>query len=358
MKQDIRLKQVINKKNDFLIKIIHTQSLLTEAEFNLNAFMQLVVEQMQELTPASGAVIELIDGDEMVYRAATGTVAAYVGLRLKIKNSISGLCVSSNAVLSSDDTESDSRVNLEACRKVSARSLIVTPLIYQGKTVGVLKILSKEAFAFSETDSQTLQLMAGFIASGLAHQISFEENQKMIVQLKTAQEKLYNLAHYDCLTNLINRRTFNDNLADIILKTKQTFSMICLMYLDIDHFKNINDSLGHDTGDALLKAFAARLTHCVRSDDLVARLGGDEFFIILNKMITSEDAIDVVKKIIDDMRKPFKLPNGMLNITTSIGVTFYQGENVSIDELIKRADKALYRAKEAGRATFKVFDAK
>src|SRR5690348_7250750 len=110
-----------------LEQIIHVQSRLTEAEFNLNAFMQLVAEEMQTLTPATGAVVELVDNDEMVYRAATGTVASHVGLRLKIENSISGLCVRNNTILRSDDTEKDPRVNRDACRKVSARSLVVAP---------------------------------------------------------------------------------------------------------------------------------------------------------------------------------------------------------------------------------------
>jgi GAF domain-containing protein len=168
----------------FLNQIINTQSCLAEADFNLQAFMQLTVDQMQKLTPATGVVVELADGDEMVYRAASGTVANYVGLRLKIENSISGLCIRTNKILRSNDTEIDSRVNIEACRKVEARSLIVAPLIHRGNAIGVLKILSRHANSFSDTDEHILQLMAGFIASGVAHQQFFETNQLLLHEQK------------------------------------------------------------------------------------------------------------------------------------------------------------------------------
>ncbi|MBV9575592.1 MAG: GAF domain-containing protein, partial [Gammaproteobacteria bacterium] len=186
-----------------LNRIIMVQSRLVSSNFNLDAFMDLIVHQMQDLTPATGVVIELVDGKEMVYRAATGTVASHIGMRLAIGNSISGLCVNSHKILSSNDTENDERVNKEACRKVGARSLVVTPLFHQGNAIGVLKILSNIPNAFSETDFQTLQLMAGFIGSALAHQMLYEHNQKLLIErthtlteLEKAQKRLQHLAEY------------------------------------------------------------------------------------------------------------------------------------------------------------------
>lgn len=154
--------------------ILQVQTRLMETDFDLASFMDLVVEDMLELTPATGAVIELHEKDEMVYRAATGSIKDYIGLRLPSENSISGLCVKSREVLRSNDTEKDERVNLEACRKVGARSMVVAPLFHDGKTVGVLKIISNQPNAFNEEDVKTLQLMAGFVASGLSQQIMKE----------------------------------------------------------------------------------------------------------------------------------------------------------------------------------------
>lgn len=159
--------------------IIAIQSRLLQANFDLDEFMDFVVNHLAEITPATGVVIELAEEKDMVYRAATGSIKEFIGLRLPIENSISGLCVLSKEILRADDTELDSRVNKEACQKVGARSLVVAPLFYRGQAVGVLKIISNKAYAFSVTDIQTLQLMCGLVASGIAHQIFIRESKKV-----------------------------------------------------------------------------------------------------------------------------------------------------------------------------------
>lgn len=138
---------------DHLNHIITTQEKLSEANFDIDFFMNLVVEQVQKLTKATGVVVELVEGDDMVYRAATGTVANHVGLHLTRKGSLSGLCVEKREVLRSDDTELDSRVNLAAVRKVGARSMVVTPLFYQGKLQIKLLIKCKSVLIFKKKNS-------------------------------------------------------------------------------------------------------------------------------------------------------------------------------------------------------------
>jgi putative methionine-R-sulfoxide reductase with GAF domain len=147
---------------------------LLEAAFDVNAFMDLIVDEMLVLTPATGVVVELVDGDEMVYRSATGTIKDYIGLKLSKANSISGLCVTTQEVLICEDTEKDQRVNLEACRRIQARSMVVAPLISVGTPIGVLKIISNKPMAFNEEDVKTLQLMSGFLANALANQLRQE----------------------------------------------------------------------------------------------------------------------------------------------------------------------------------------
>lgn len=280
VKRSLAKNKRINTKSQPIIKtivptiqhlneIIKTQSRLAMANFNINTFMNLVVDQMQQLTAATGVVIELVAGDEMVYRAATGTVAAHIGLRLPIASSISGLCVKTRKILHCNDTEEDPRVNKEACRKVQARSLVVAPLIHEGNAVGVLKILSKEANGFTEGDVQTLQLMAGFIGSGLAHQIFYEASQKLlqernlyITELHKTQGKLKYLAEHDFLTTLPNRGLFTEALANTLQENHQQKQLHAIFSFDVDHFKSVNDTLGHAAGDALLKAFAQRVKKC------------------------------------------------------------------------------------------------
>ena len=132
-------------------------------------------------------------------------------------------------------------------------------------------------------------------------------------------------------------------------------TLMAVMYLDIDKFKSINDSLGHDAGDALLKAFARRLTECVRATDTVARLGGDEFTVTLEEVNGRDDGGQIAEKIVAAMRPDFTLEHRSLNITTSVGVAFYDGgETLTADLLVKKADEALYAAKGAGRNNYKV----
>lgn len=343
-----------------LDKIIKMQAAVAEANFDLEAFMQTVVREMQNLTPATGVVIELVEGDEMVYRAATGTVANHIGLRLPMSTSISGLCVHSKKVLYSEDTEHDSRVNLEACRRVNARSLVVAPLFHDGKTEGVLKILSDKPNGFNDEDIKTLQLVAGLIASALAHQQFYDTTEKLLIErtnalyeLRVAQKNLEYLAHYDSLTDLANRSLFFDKLK---IALEQPNNKIALMFLDIDHFKKINDTFGHDVGDGLLKTFAARLKQCIRPADLAARVGGDEFILLIQDIKADQDAAAVAQKIVTKMNDPFKILDQNIKITTSIGIALNNQPNISGKELIKHADLALYNAKESGRNNYKFYD--
>ncbi len=173
-----------------LSAIIATQYDIATAELDLNKVMNLIVERTQNLTCASGAAIELVEGDEMVYHATSGTVADYTGLRLKIAASLSGQCVRTGEILRCNDAELDPRVDIVACRRVGARSMIVVPLHHDRKVVGVLKVLSPQAHAFGERDVQTLQLMAGLIAAAMSHASEFSAKQAQINERKLAEEVL------------------------------------------------------------------------------------------------------------------------------------------------------------------------
>lgn len=147
---------------------------LLTGDMDLAEFMELIVNQIKELTSASGVVVEIVDNDEMVYRAANGTVKDHIGLRLKAENSFSGLCVKTLQVLICHNCETDDRVNKEACRKVGAKSMVVVPLmntLNRKFALGVLKIVSSEPNAFNDDDVKTLQLMARFLATALTNQM-------------------------------------------------------------------------------------------------------------------------------------------------------------------------------------------
>lgn len=602
----------LQSHSDNLARIIATQARLAQAELDLEPFLDLMVQQMQALTPASGAVVELVEGEEMVYRAACGSVAPFVGLRLAMGNSLSGLCVRSASVLMSPDTEEDPRVDQEACRRIGVASMVVAPLLLAGKAVGVLKIMAQQANAFSATDVQTLQLMAGLLGSELGHQVDFENNQRLLAERteevakrmaseavlranmertqriiessheafvcvdqhsvisdwnseasrifgwtrgevigrpltsliiperlrsahhqgmarfletgqgpvinqrvelpalrkdgseliveitistsgsgaqrefsafmrdvterkRTEQEVLLNqqllrsvtdaipavvafvdtrevlrycnkpflqtfgkieaqcLGHTllellgaqeygfiqphvqralagqqtsferalkvqdnerylearyvpeldiggevrgfylilwditerwaleqqfrlralrDSLTGLLNRAALMEALEHALAEHGPGSHGLALLYLDVDHFKEINDSLGHAVGDEVLQVFAARLERHVRASDAVARLGGDEFVILLQHLPAVGHACEVAAKILDAMDEPLHVRQHQLQVSTSIGVAMLDGQTPCAQSLLEKADQALYQAKQAGRSRF------
>ena len=175
-----------------------------------------------------------------------------------------------------------------------------------------------------------------------------------ITRQKLEERRLVELARVDPLTGVINRAGFESHVAEAMQRCRGTGALMALMYLDIDRFKQVNDRYGHSTGDALLRAFASRLSQTLRSTDTVARLGGDEFTVIMEGLPRPEVAATVGDKIIQAMSKPFFIEQQAIDITTSIGLAFYRGDATTVEALVKQADVMLYQAKSAGRNNVQV----
>lgn len=178
-----------------------------------------------------------------------------------------------------------------------------------------------------------------------------------VTDWKRAEERLIDLAHFDQLTGLPNRTLFQDRLRQALPQASRNGKLVALLFLDLDRFKLVNDSLGHTIGDLLLKEAASRLTHCVRKSDTVARLGGDEFTVLLTNITSVHDAAKVAQKILDDFSRPFGLQGPELFVTPSIGITLYPFDGDDIDLLLKNADTAMYRAKQMGRNNYQFYSA-
>jgi diguanylate cyclase (GGDEF)-like protein/PAS domain S-box-containing protein len=176
-----------------------------------------------------------------------------------------------------------------------------------------------------------------------------------ISELKKAQIQMENLAFYDPLTGLANRRLFKNRLAKSVKSAQRTDSSIALLFLDLDQFKRINDTLGHDIGDALLKEIARRLNNNVRENDTVCRIGGDEFTILLIDVNNTNDVRIVAEKILLSLARPFMLNGQEIISTVSIGITMTPEDSIEPNTLMKNADLAMYRAKELGRNNFQFF---
>jgi len=176
-------------------------------------------------------------------------------------------------------------------------------------------------------------------------------------RLERAVKDLQYLANYDSLTQLPNRALCIDRIKYALKKASRTNTMVSVLFLDLDHFKDVNDSLGHSVGDQLLKATSKRLLECVRDDDTLARLGGDEFVIILGELEHVEDVINIVEKLVTGFEVPFKLSNYEVNTTVSVGVCMYPQDGKDVNSLMKAADSAMYKAKEVGRNTYEFYEA-
>jgi diguanylate cyclase (GGDEF)-like protein len=177
----------------------------------------------------------------------------------------------------------------------------------------------------------------------------------LLSELDQARASLQQVAHFDALTNLLNRRGFNQIFAEKVAEKTRSQGMMAVIFLDIDHFKRINDSLGHDAGDQLLKVLAANIKGSIRShEDVVARFGGDEFCILIN-IHHRDEARHLAQRIMQQMKEPIELAGRRMVMTTSIGISLFPEDGQTCEELLKTADLALYQSKEAGRNSLNFF---
>jgi diguanylate cyclase (GGDEF)-like protein/PAS domain S-box-containing protein len=176
-----------------------------------------------------------------------------------------------------------------------------------------------------------------------------------MTERKTAQEKIEFLAHHDHLTGLPNRVLLKDRIEQAIALAARVDQQVALLYLDLDRFKSINDSLGHHCGDALLRAVVQRIKDCVRETDTISRHGGDEFLVVLNGIDSVDGASDAARRILARVAEPFTIDNHVLSTSISIGIAMYPDDGADFDILLKKADTAMYHAKNAGRNDYHFF---
>ncbi|HET7294576.1 MAG TPA: EAL domain-containing protein [Vicinamibacteria bacterium] len=178
-----------------------------------------------------------------------------------------------------------------------------------------------------------------------------------ITERKRAEEQISSLAYHDTLTGLPNRLLFSDRLEQAILQAQRRTWRLGVLFLDLDRFKVINDSLGHGVGDRLLQALARRIASTLRSEDTVARLGGDEFTLLLPNIGRVDDVTLVAEKLLDSVRRPVRIDGSELFVTASIGISLFPDDGDDPDTLVKNADTAMYRAKELGRDNYQLYAA-
>jgi len=323
-------------QSDDLMAIIQAQTEIAKLGMDLGAMLDLVVNRMQTLTRAEGAIIEIAEGDEMVYRAAAGMAGSQLGLRLKRAGSLSGLCVASGDILECRDSETDPRVDREACQRVGLRSMVVAPLVHSGTTIGVLKIASPEPEAFTPRDVRVLDLMTGLIGAAIYKASDFTE--------------LYHRATHDPLTGVSNRALFYDRLRQGLLLAARRSTGLGVVNLDMDGLKPINDRYGHRAGDAALRELATRLRRICRQSDTVARLGGDEFGVVLPDVKDRAGVEHQAARIGAEIDAPFTFEDQRLALSASLGIAVYPDDGAEVPVLLEKADQGMYAAKRGRKA--------
>jgi diguanylate cyclase (GGDEF)-like protein len=314
-------------------EIIGIQTDVAKLGVDLGGVMRLVADRLLDLTRADAVIVELAEDEEMVYRAAAGTARNQLGLRLARRTSLSGLCIAQGELLVCEDTELDDRVDREACRRVGLRSMAVTPLVHEGEAVGVVKIGAAQPAALGAQDIEILGLMTGMIGAAIFHASHF------------GADALYKRATHDPLTGLANRALFYDRLRQSVSQARRDGSQVCLLNLDMDGLKAINDSHGHRAGDAALCELAQRLSRLLRRSDTLARLGGDEFAVIMPGVEGRQAAHATLERIVEDMRPVFTFEAQPLTVQASIGAAVFPDDAHEIDDLVDAADRAMYEVK-------------
>ena len=319
---------------EFLQAIIETQNDIAAADLDVASVIDLVAERCLDLTGADGTIVEFAEGREMVYRAVSGTMSGHRGLRALATDNLSGLAIIQRELQRCDDSETDPRVNREACRELGLRSMLCIPLFHREFAVGVLKVISSMPKGFGEREATMLRSLSSVVAASLAKAAAYERRSREVLR--------------DPLTGLANRMLLGDRIGQVQARRRRMGGPLALLYLDLDRFKIVNDERGHAAGDSVLRETARRLVGVVRGQDTVARLGGDEFVVLFEG--DRDDADLLAARIRAALDASFDVGGSVVEVGVSIGIATSEDPSESADAILRRADEAMYRDKRARRA--------
>lgn len=315
---------------DQLLEVISILTEIVQQGLDLEGVMFLVAERAKMITNADGAVIEIAEDGDMVYRATSGVAGKQLGLRINIETSLSGLTFKLGTPFICYDSESDDRVDREACKKVGLKSMAIVPLMHNNSPVGVLKVIASETNRFDQNTLNLLDLMSSVIASSMFSASKYESDE------------LFYRATYDSLTGVANRSLFYDRLRQRFSQAKRLSENFGIISIDVDFLKIVNDTLGHRAGDSVLKEISLRIQKVIREIDTLARLGGDEFAVLVYKINSIDEAKNLMVRIEQTLQKPFIFNQYYIPLSISMGFAQYTEYCSDIEDLIEIADQNMY----------------
>jgi diguanylate cyclase (GGDEF)-like protein len=236
---------------------------------------------------------------------------------------------------------------------LGVRDAMVTELVGERRVIGTIMVANRlgDVRSFNDKDRSLFETLAGQVSFSLDN----GRLQQTLAGMQTENKELEQKALHDPLTKLANRLLFNDRVRNALARRVEAGQSVAVMYIDLDDFKTVNDSLGHAAGDALLVQVADRMNVCVRPDDTVARLGGDEFAVLMVEVSAEFEATAVAKRILDSLNTPFEIAGEVVWAHATIGIALAEPGKIEVADFLRRADLAMYTAKGEGKSRYAVF---
>lgn len=318
------------------------------SETDLNRLQALIVREGNALVQAERTILFMVDHEnhELYSQAWSGQDEHEV--RLPVGRGIAGMVALDGEAIRLSDAENDPRYSGGLFAYNAHSLLTVVVKTSDGTITGVIQCLNKTSGNFEEADEELLKAFGDL--AGLAI-----ERTTFALEQKRLSAQLIFQAKHDALTGLPNRLMLEESLEKALGDAKRKKHQVAVLFIDLDRFKMINDSLGHTVGDALLQQVACRLQSGVRFTDMVARQGGDEFVIVLNVVKNLQSVNRIAENILKSLQEPFIVSSQELYISASIGISLYPSHGETVTEILRHADNAMYKVKDQGKNNFRFF---
>jgi len=317
-----------------------------------NDLLQTGIESLSKLLEARYGAIGILDESgalkHFVYTGISPEQSQNIGQFPQGKGLL-GVVIQENVSLRLDDMSKDPHSFGFPAHHPPMKTLLAVPISYHGHVYGRIYLCDKEdGESFSKNDEELALSFATSLSLVL-------DNAREMEEVKRARQSLNYMAHFDALTDLPNRTLLKDRAEQAISHAQRNGSMVGILFLDLDNFKLVNDTIGHTLGDVLLKRVADRISDCLRDGDTAARLGGDEFIVMLPDISDIQDAAKVASKILESLTPPLDVDQHEIFVSISIGISIYPNNSKDMDGLWADADSAMYHAKKLGKNNYQFF---
>lgn len=318
------------------------------SETDLGRLWELIVRESNDLVQSDRTVLYLVDNERYEVYAKVGPGLEGEEIRLPLGRGVAGAVAFNGGLINISDAQDDPRHCGDQFGYITRSMLTVALKTNNGTIIGVVQCLNKKSGVFEACDEEILTALCDLAGMAI-------ERATTTLEQKRLSDQLVYQAHHDALTGLPNRMMLEESLAKALAEASHKQHQVAVLFIDLDRFKMINDSLGHTVGDALLQQVAHRLQGGLRYTDMVARQGGDEFVIVLNVVKNLHSVTRIAETLLEVLREPFIVSGQELYISASIGISLYPAHGSTVSEILRHADNAMYRVKDQGKNNFQFF---